>query len=300
MQMGSNQGLGAAAGPSRLNFVPPAGSCDAQFHAFGSHPAERADPNAPYHASNAPIEEILAAHRRLGLDNGVLVQNTSVSMDYGPFLHDLATYPQLRGIALIGDDTAARDLQRLHDGGVRGTRFHFVRFLRRPCSPEMIRRAAERIADMGWHIKVHVQPDQVAELAPFLVTLPVPIVVDHIAHTRIADGIDHPSFKALLELYRHPNIWVLLANSDRWSPSGPPAYADAIPFGRALVEADSERLLWATDWPHVMYKDPQAQDPSLPRPDPADLLNLLHAFAPDEAVLRKILVTNPRKLFPFS
>lgn len=299
MQASSKQGAPAAAGAARPGFTPPPGSCDAQFHVFGSHPAERADPNSPTRPGHAPIEEILAAHRRLGIDNAVLVQNTIVAMDYEPFLRDLARHPQLRGVALIGDDTSDRDLRRLHEAGVRGTRFHFVRFLRRPCSTDLVRRTAERIAELGWHVKVHVQPDQVAELAPFLTTLPVPVVVDHIAHTRIADGIDHPSFKALLELHRHPNIWVLLANSDRWSRSGPPDYADAIPFGRALVASDADRLLWATDWPHVMYKDPDAPDPSLPRPDPADLLALLHAFAPDEAVLRKILVTNPRKLFPF-
>jgi 2-pyrone-4,6-dicarboxylate lactonase len=34
-------------------------------------------------------------------------------------------------------------------------------------------------------------------------------------------------------------------------------------------------------------------------PNDADLLELLYRYAPDEAELRKILVTNPAKLFGF-
>ncbi|MGE0734661.1 MAG: amidohydrolase family protein [Alphaproteobacteria bacterium] len=299
MQPDLSSGRATEAKRGALKFTLPPGSCDSQFHVFGSHPAERADPNAPSRPGHAPIHEILAAHRRVGIDNAVLVQNTFVSMDYGPFVKDLVDHPHLRGVALVTDATTDKELRWLHEAGVRGTRFHFVRFLNRPCSIELVERTAHRIAELGWHLKVHVQPDQVAELAPYLVRLPVPVVIDHIAHTRIADGIDHPAFKALLELYRHPNIWVILANSDRWSRSGPPSYADAIPFGRALVALGTDRLLWATDWPHVMYKDPVAPDPSLPRPDPVDLLNLLYEFVRDEAIIAKILVANPRKLFPF-
>jgi predicted TIM-barrel fold metal-dependent hydrolase len=45
-----------------------------------------------------------------------------------------------------------------------------------------------------------------------------------------------------------------------------------------------------------MYKDPRK--PGDPPPDEADLLNLLHDFAPDPNVQRAILVENPRRLYP--
>ena len=92
------------------------------------------------------------------------------------------------------------------------------------------------------------------------------------------------------------HVWIKVCNSDRWSPAGPPTYADAIPFGRALMENGSSRLIWATDWPHVMYKDPR--NIGAPPPDDADLLELLYAFADDDATLiRQTLVENPPRLY---
>jgi predicted TIM-barrel fold metal-dependent hydrolase len=122
------------------------------------------------------------------------------------------------------------------------------------------------------------------------------VVIDHVAHMRIRDGIDQPGFRQLLELQREAHIWIKVSNCDRWSAAGAPTYADAIPFGRKLVEANADRLLWATDWPHVMYKDPR--NPGDPPPDDGHLLDLFHAFVDrDDAIARQILVDNPLKLY---
>jgi predicted TIM-barrel fold metal-dependent hydrolase len=58
-----------------------------------------------------------------------------------------------------------------------------------------------------------------------------------------------------------------------------------------LDYAAPDRCVWASDWPHpVSVVQP---------PNDADLLELLYRYAPDEAELQKILVTNPAKLFGF-
>ncbi len=50
-------------------------------------------------------------------------------------------------------------------------------------------------------------------------------------------------------------------------------------------------MLWGSDWPHV----------SLNRtPDTGRLLNLLAEWAPDAEIRRRILVTNPARLYGFS
>jgi predicted TIM-barrel fold metal-dependent hydrolase len=46
-----------------------------------------------------------------------------------------------------------------------------------------------------------------------------------------------------------------------------------------------------------MYKNPRIMGD--PPPDDADLLDLLYDMAPDAATLKRILVDNPRRLYPF-
>jgi D-galactarolactone isomerase len=63
------------------------------------------------------------------------------------------------------------------------------------------------------------------------------------------------------------------------------------PLAAALVEHASDRLVWATDWPH-----PAATEP----PDDAGLLALLADWASDPATRRRILVDNPAALYGFA
>ena len=82
----------------------------------------------------------------------------------------------------------------------------------------------------------------------------------------------------------------MLSLGEKTSKAGPP-YDDVIPIARAYIEAASDRCVWASDWPHpVSVVQP---------PNDADLLKLMYRYAPDEAMLEKILVKNPAKLFGF-
>jgi predicted TIM-barrel fold metal-dependent hydrolase len=64
------------------------------------------------------------------------------------------------------------------------------------------------------------------------------------------------------------------------------------PFGEAYLAAATDRTIWATDWPHVLYAKPA-------KPDDRDLLAFLRRVAPDDATFRKILVDNPARLYGF-
>ena len=236
-------------------------------------------------------------HKALGIDRGVLIQNTAAQVNYASFIAELKGNARLRGVAVVNDATTDAELKQLHDAGVRGVRFHFAAFLKKRPTLETFKRAVDRIAPMGWHVLVHVEGVDLIELQSLFVSLKIPVIIDHIAHVDVALGIGQPAFKTLLELHKRDHVWVKIANSDRWSITGAPAYADAIPFGRALVANVPDRLIWGTDWPHVMYKRPLLGGE--PPPDEADLLNLLYDFAPDPVTLKKILVDNPMKLYPF-
>lgn len=283
--------------PGRPRFAPPPGSCDTHFHTFGPGPGSAGDATAAYSPVAAPMQALDAMHRALGIERGVLVQNMAAKRDYPAFIAELRSNPRLRGTAVMDDTTTEADLDALHEAGVRSVRFHFCAFLNKRPTMEVFRRSLDRIAPRGWHVLVHCEGADILELGEVFAGLKLPVIIDHIAHTDIALGIDQPAFRRLLELQRMDHVWIKIANSDRWSVTGPPSYADAIPFGRALIANGTERLIWGTDWPHVMYRNPRSAGD--PPPDEADLLNLLYDFAPDPAVLKRILVDNPAKLYPF-
>jgi 2-pyrone-4,6-dicarboxylate lactonase len=58
-------------------------------------------------------------------------------------------------------------------------------------------------------------------------------------------------------------------------------------IGQALVDAQADRLIWGSDWPHL----PDGQR------DTGEVLNLLADWAPRAADREQILVTTPETLF---
>ena len=69
----------------------------------------------------------------------------------------------------------------------------------------------------------------------------------------------------------------------------PPAFDDAAPMARALIEVAPNRVIWGSDYPHLSFAD-QVRS--------VQLFNLLADWA-DEAERRKILVDNPTTVFGF-
>jgi D-galactarolactone isomerase len=61
-------------------------------------------------------------------------------------------------------------------------------------------------------------------------------------------------------------------------------------LARALIEANPDRCVWASNWPHPNRKT---------LPDNAALLDLLGDWAPSDVVRRRILAGNPARLYGF-
>jgi 2-pyrone-4,6-dicarboxylate lactonase len=64
-------------------------------------------------------------------------------------------------------------------------------------------------------------------------------------------------------------------------------YADVTPF----VAAASERMVWATDWPHTTLTKTMPND--------GDLADLLPQWIPDAPTRGRVLVDNPARLYRF-
>jgi predicted TIM-barrel fold metal-dependent hydrolase len=193
-----------------------------------------------------------------------------------------------RGVAVVDTSVTDAELKRLDAAGVRGVRFNLA--IGSVTPKEMIEPIARRIAALGWHVQVNMNPDELAASENMLRGLPVPIVFDHIGHLPQPNGLEHPGFGVISRLLVQRRAWVKLSGAYLGSKAGAPDYADNGAVASALIRIAPDRMVWGSDWPHPTEHD---------KPDDAALLDLLHGWAPDEAAWRRILVANPAALYGF-
>jgi 2-pyrone-4,6-dicarboxylate lactonase len=272
-------------------FRPPPLACDAHCHVFGPASKFSYADNAPYWPPDAPLESLQKLHSVLGIERAVIVHASCHGADMRVTLDAIArSGGRYRGTAIIDETYGDDEFGLMHQGGIRGVRFNFVRHLGGRPDMAFFGKTVARVKDLGWHLILHLDAGDLAELDAVLKTVPVPMVIDHMGRVKAADGLDQPAFKVLLEWMKDERFWVKICGAERVSSVGPP-FTDAVPFARALVEAAPERVLWGTDWPH----------PNVGRhmPNDGDLVDLFPQMAPEPALQKKILVDNPARLYCF-
>lgn len=267
----------------------PAGSWDTHCHVFGPTAHYPWAASRTYTPAEVPREALFAMHSAIGVDRSVIVHPACHGFDMRVTLDAIAaTNGRYRGIALVPDNVDFAELDRLHAGGIRGIRFNYARSLGSVPDTNTVLGLAERIAPLGWHIVLHFDPADLMGFESVARRLPVPYVIDHLGRIRVDGGLGQEPFQALLGIAVDPNCWIKVSGADRASAK-PPRYRDTIPFVQALIDAAPDRILWGTDWPHPNV--------SGPAPRETNLIALLHAFAPDETVRRRILIDNPERLY---
>jgi predicted TIM-barrel fold metal-dependent hydrolase len=273
-------------------FAPPPKSCDCALHIYGPLGVYPLTPKRVYDPHDLRVADVVKMHAALGIERGVLVTPTVYATDNRNMVDGLREgRGRFRGVAVIDEGIADRALEDMHAAGVRAIRCNFVRFLGRPHTPELMARLAPRVEELGWHVRVHIEPEELIEIAGLLRGLKVGIVFDHRANLDLWTDIGRRAHDVALGLLGEGNFWIMLSNGDRASKEGPP-YRDVVDLGRSLVEAAPDRCIWGTDWPHATYKKPRMVNDG-------DLLDLLAAYAPDPAMRKKILVDNPNALYGF-
>ena len=278
-------------------FAMPPLSCDSHAHVCG--PAAR----FPYVAGRlyTPPDETLTDYRRmlaaLGVQRGVLVQPSVYGTDNSAMLEALRDGgPGLRAVAVVEPDIPAAEIAALHRAGVRGVRFNLVdrREGRNIVPLDIIPSLAARIAPLGWHIEFLVNFDAAAGFAEAVAELPVPVVLGHLGYPQAAGAATFAtsaSLDGLLRLIARGRCWVKLTGPYRISSAPDLPYPDVDALAHKLVAAAPERLIWGTDWPHVMMKKPMPND--------GPLTDLLARWVPDAATRLRILVDNPATLYGF-
>ena len=284
--------------PATPRFVLPPGAVDAHCHVFGPAAVFPFAPERKYTPGDAGKEALFALRDRLGFARNVIVQATCHGADNRALVDACqAAGGRARGVATVRRDISDDDLTRLHDAGVRGVRFNFVKRLVDVTPADELLEIATRVARFGWHVVVYFEAQDLPDLRDLFAALPTIVVVDHMGRPDVSKPVDGPEFGLFLDfMRRHPNVWSKVSCPERLSVTGPPAldgeahpYRDVVPFARRIVQEFPERVLWGTDWPHPNLKDHM--------PDDGLLVDFIPHIAPTPELQRQLLIDNPMLLY---
>jgi 2-pyrone-4,6-dicarboxylate lactonase len=230
-------------------------------------------------------------HDAIGVERAVIVNATVHGFDNRVVTDAIAqSGGRYKGVANINNAMSDDELAALGKAGIRACRFAFLKRLGGVGDMKVFRTLVDRVATIGWHVDIYLEAGTIQEFVPILKALPVTYVIDHMGTISAAKGLDDPDFKALLELQASDDkCWVKITGLERASASGPP-FHDAVPFAQRLIDNAADRVIWGTDWPHPNVKF---------MPNDGDLVDLLPLYAPDTEIQRKLLATNPERLFKF-
>lgn len=277
--------------PIKPAFQMPPNACDAHCHVFGPASIFPYAPGRAYTPPDAGKETLRALHDHLGITRAVIVHPSCHGDDLRVTLDAIASSDgRYRGVATVGGVVGDDELERLHQGGIRGLRFNFVAHLGGAPEIELFDRMVDRIGAIGWHVVLHLDAEDVLTYSDRLSRMTVPFVIDHMGRVRADRGLDQPAFKALLALVRNnPHAWVKICGAERVSGTGRRPFLDSVPFARRLIEAAPDRLLWGTDFPHPNIANDMPND--------GELVDLIPLFTSDTDLQRQILVENPARLY---
>jgi 2-pyrone-4,6-dicarboxylate lactonase len=269
----------------------PFGSCDAHCHLFGPFDRYPLPDDRSFTPALAPETALRTWHDRFGFTRAVIVQSQGHGFDHRPLLDALrGGKGRYKGVALVRPIDSDAQIAEFDSAGVCGARFNFLAHLGGRPDLDRIRDVVARIKPFGWHVAIHVAGNDIVEYAPFIQSLDVPVVIDHMARPDLASGPDGAAIMALRRLMDGGRVWVKLSGADRLSKTGTP-FHDTLPIARSLAVHAPQRVLWGSDWPHVNLHGPM--------PDDGDLTDLIAEIVPDEGQRRLLLVDNPIEFFGF-
>ena len=207
-----------------------------------------------------------------------------------------------RAVIVIDDGTSDKELAQMVLKGAQGVRMNLS--TSGILDPEMARQQlinlAERIKDFGLHIQIYSTPQIFAGIAKTIYTLPVPVVFDHFASIQAADFQASSELPVILDLLKSGQIYIKLSGVYRIS-SANPDYVEVKDLAQRYVEANPDRILWASDWPHTntLPGIPATQVTPYRMVDDQKVFQLLPEWIPHRDNLLKVLVTNPERLYRF-
>lgn len=175
--------------PRRPVLRLPANSCDAHCHVFGPFDRYPLPDDRSFDPSAAPESKLRQLHDHLGFSRAVIVQSQGHGFDHRPLLDALRDGGgRYKGVALVRPGDLDEVLERYDASGVCGARFNFLAHLGGRPDLDAVRTVAARIRPLGWHLAIHVSGQDIVEFSPFIRSLDMPVVIDHMARVDIDEG----------------------------------------------------------------------------------------------------------------
>ena len=296
--------------PNSLVFTMPEGAIDSHMHVIGPFDRFPLSPKTKYEPFPATWQEqkqILID--KMGFWGYVVVQATCHGTDNEVVVDALENMEgRAAGVVSVDENVTADELKRLHTAGVRGVRFAFLPHIATETTPaDVIRRIAEKIQPLGWHTDLYFQPDTFDVMEPLIRSLPTPVIIDHMGRPDVKVPVEKNAyFQQLLELGASRNdIYWKVTSPDRYTRSARPEdWPIALPFAHELLRHFRGNVITGTDRPRPNMNTVIVTgrgNPPNKMPNDGDIANfwIWPAAHKDPAVLKQILVVNPRKLYHF-
>ncbi|MBR0908675.1 amidohydrolase family protein [Bradyrhizobium japonicum] len=302
----TNKAHARAAQPATpIDFDVPAQACDCHTHIHGDVEKFPFFAGRVYTPEPASPEEMAALHKALRVERVVIVTPSVYGTDNSSTLFGMkARGATARGVAVIDDKTTEAQLDAMQADGFRGSRINLA--TGGVSDPNVGRArftaAVERMKARGWHVQLYTTLPMISAIKELVLASPVPAVFDHFGGLEASLGLEQPGFSDLVALVKSGKAYVKISGAYR-SSNLAPDYQDMVPYARALIAANPDRIVWGTDWPHPDSSRVEGRKPTDIAPlyqiDDGRLLNQLPVWAPDAEVRKKILVDNPARLYGF-
>ena len=273
--------------PPRLHAPPLA--CDCHMHIFDPQ-RPRAPGSTGSVTDQATTADYQQVQRLLGTTRAVVVTPRYYGTDNGATLDAIQILgrERTRGVAVVAPDISDRELLALRDAGICGLRYTTPHVTADDPVFGHAAALAPRLDHLGMHLQLHWTPAQTVVHADLIQKLACTVVIDHMGRLPKGIGMAHPAYDVIRRRLDDGRTWIKLSG---WylDTEGAP-YADRGEIATSFARAAPERMVWGTDWPHVVSEE---------QPDTAAMLDMLLTCVPDESVRRRILVDNPARLYGF-
>lgn len=281
---------------SNKDATMPAVIVDCHAHVFEDSKRYPLQVASAYQPPFAPLDSLLDTAHAAGVTRLVLVQPTPYGDDMSLLMKSLADLGgRGRGVGVAKASTSEGELLKMRNAGVVGLRFVGMKQADGADLPGCVppdalwRELAPRLRALGMHAQLWAPLPDVLARWPQLERTGVPVVLDHMGGFDPALGRAHKDFQTLLALLREGAVWLKLAICRRVSGLD---YRSLRPFHDDLIEANSDRLLWASDFPFVRYPGTE--------PTMSGLLEQFRQWVTDKEVADRILIYNPARLYQFN
>jgi 2-pyrone-4,6-dicarboxylate lactonase len=274
-------------------FALPRLTCDTHMHVFGSGARYPAINEPRYTLPLASLAQYLAMAARIGLERMVFVQPSYYGTDNSCLLDAMVeTSGHCRGVVFLPPSPPASLLDGFARRGVRGLRLDLFQARDADIGLGEIRAMLESSANLagalGWHVELYAPGRLVRDLSDDLADLNTDFVINHMGYMTAEEGLSDTDFRRLVSLVAgSEHCWIKLTGPYRVAKDGSHARTDWM--ARELINAAPSRMIWGTDWPHVMASNI----------DTGAIVGRLETWCPDKAVRDRILVDNPARLYDF-